>query len=107
MHLETDKLLRDPGSELVFGLVAPVGADLGQLEDDLANQLKLYGYTPNAIRLSHLLRQVRNLGVELKDDNEFNRLNSYMDGGNWIREKSGSHEILALWAIATIRKSRN
>jgi hypothetical protein len=30
----TDNLLRDPKSELVFGLVAPVGADLETLEQD-------------------------------------------------------------------------
>ncbi len=35
---ETDKLLRDPGAELVFGLVAPVGADLERLEADLIDR---------------------------------------------------------------------
>jgi hypothetical protein len=32
----TKKLLRDPGSELLFGLVAPIGADLERLEADAA-----------------------------------------------------------------------
>ena len=31
---ETDNLLRDIGAELVFGLVAPVGADLERLESE-------------------------------------------------------------------------
>jgi hypothetical protein len=52
----TKKLLRDPGSELVFGLIAPIGADLERLEADLIDLLGLYGYKPNSIRLSALLK---------------------------------------------------
>ncbi len=44
---ETDNLLRDIGAELVFGLVAPVGADLERLESDLVDLLGLYGYATN------------------------------------------------------------
>src|SRR5215813_10671551 len=106
MLSETDKLLRDPGSELVFGLVAPVGADLDALEEDLSNQLRQYGYTPSPIRLSQLLKGARDLGVELKEAGEFDRLMSFMDGGDRIREKSGSGEILALWAMASIKSKR-
>jgi hypothetical protein len=64
---ETAKLLRDPAAELVFGLVAPVGADLDQLQAALVDQLGLYGYHANPIRLSELLTKVRGLGVTLKD----------------------------------------
>lgn len=63
----TSQLLRDPGSELVFGLVAPVGANLERLESDLIEQLGLYGYSPNPIRLSALLRKLDNLGVPLQE----------------------------------------
>jgi len=103
---DTDKLLRDPGSELVFGLVAPVGADLESLEEDLSNQLRQYGYVPSAIRLSRLLKGVRDLDVELKETSEFDRLMSFMDGGDRLREKSGSGEILALSAMASIKNDR-
>lgn len=103
---ETDKLLRDPGAELVFGLVAPVGADLQRLETDLIDLLGLYGYTPNPIRLSALLQKVQGLGVVLKDAPELDRVNSYMDAGNAMRERSHAEEILALWAIAQIKKMR-
>jgi hypothetical protein len=44
----TKKLLRDPSSELVFGLVAPIGADLERLEADLIDQVGLYGYLPRS-----------------------------------------------------------
>lgn len=103
---ESERLLRDPGSELVFGLVAPVGADLESLEQDLSNQLVLYGYTPNPIRMSKLLRDARDLDVELRDSPEFDRLMSFMDAGDRLREKSGAGEILALWAMTAIKSKR-
>lgn len=103
---QTDMLLRDPGTELVFGLVAPVGADLERLETDLIELLGQYGYSPNPIRLSALLRKVPGLGVELKDAPEVDRINSYMDAGNAVRERSQSKEILAAWALVQIRNMR-
>jgi hypothetical protein len=104
---ETDNLLRDIGAELVFGLVAPVGADLERLEADLVDLLGLYGYATNPIRLSALLRKVPGLGVELKEAPEVDRINSYMDAGNALRERSNSEAILAAWALLQIKKMRD
>jgi deoxycytidylate deaminase len=103
---ETQKLQRDPGAELVFGLVAPVGANLERLENGLVDLLGLYGYIANPIRLSELLKKAQGLGVVLKDSPELDRVNSYMDAGNAIRQRSKAEEILALWAIAQIKKTR-
>jgi len=103
----TDSLLRDPKSELVFGLVAPVGADLETLEQDLANQLRQYGYTPNPIRLSVLLKGVQDLDIELREATEYERLVSFMDAGNRLRERAGAGEILAVWAMASIKDRRS
>src|SRR5215471_1540615 len=103
---ETEALLRSPDSELVFGLVAPVGADLDTFEADLSTQLRRYGYEPKVIRLSALLKQVQDPEIRLRETPEFIRLKSYMDAGNRLRERSGS-EILALWAIAEIKSRRN
>ncbi len=102
---ETKKLLRDPGSELVFGLVAPIGADLERLEVDLIDQIGLYGYAPNAIRLSALLKKLQ-LGVTLQETPELARINSYIEAGNKLREKAKCEEVLALWAMAHIRQRR-
>src|ERR1044071_3628275 len=102
---ETKKLLRDPGSELVFGLVAPIGADLERLEVDFIDQSGLYGYAPNAIRLSALLKKLQ-LGVTLQETPELARINSYIEAGNKLREKAKCEEVLALWAMAHIRQRR-
>ena len=97
----TEKLLRDPGSELVFALVAPVGADLDSFERTLSDHLSQYQYSSIVIRLSELLRTVaQSLAVELREKPEFDRLRTYMDAGNRVREKTGAGEILALLSHA-------
>jgi deoxycytidylate deaminase len=101
----TKKLLHDPSSELVFGLVAPIGADLERLESDLIDQIALYGYTPNLIRLSALLKKVE-LGVQLQETPELARLNSYICAGNKFRESTKCEEGLAIWAMAEIKERR-
>ena len=101
----TKKLLHDAGSELVFGFISPIGADLERLEADLIDLLGLYGYMPNAIRLSALLRKVQ-LGVTLKESPELDRINSYIQAGNKLRERTQCEEVLALWAITQIKNLR-
>src|ERR1044071_3691203 len=102
----TKMLLRDPSSELVFGLVAPIGADLERLEADLIDQVGLYGYQPNSIRLSALLREVQ-LGVKLHETPELARINSYIKAGNTLREQTQCEEVLALWAMGLIKELRS
>lgn len=102
----TQRLLRDPGTELVFGLVAPVGADLDWLEGKLADLLKLYEYTPKHIRLSALLKKIPDIARDLKETPEVDRINTYMDGGNKLRERAKAGEVLALWAVSEIFQRR-
>jgi deoxycytidylate deaminase len=101
----TDQLLRDPGSELVLGLVAPVGADLDDFERLLRRELELYGYEARTIRLSELLPKAQ-LDVELVDSPEFDRLRTHMTAGNELRARAKSGEILALWAMSEIHAKR-
>lgn len=102
----TEQLLRDKGSELVFGLVAPVGADLDWLTARLSELLKLFDYTPKVIRLSALLKQIPAIAEDLQDTPESARLDTYMTGGNKLRELAGSGEILALWAVSELYRDR-
>jgi hypothetical protein len=108
MLQQTEQLLRDAGSELVFGLVGPVGADMELFERDLSDHLRQYGYSPVSIRVSALLKKVDSddLGVQLSEISEFDRIMSYMDAGNCIRQRTKASEILALWAIAEICSTR-
>ena len=97
--------LSSPDSELVLGIVAPVGADLTRFEPDLKQRLGLFNYKVNSIRLSEFLRNI-DVGVELKEQPYVDRVNTYMTAGNKTRESTGRGDILALYAAHKINSKR-
>src|SRR4051812_4607127 len=85
------KLLDTHGSEIPApswcSASSRLWADVDRLETDLIELLGVYGYSPNATRLSALLRKMPGLGVELKGAPEVDRSNSFMDAGNAVRQR--------------------
>lgn len=103
------QLVTDPESELVFAAVSPVGSDLDQFEALFVDQVKLYGYGTLVHRLSDLVERVHTEHVGapvIRDGGEHNRINSLMTAGNTLRQISGRGDIMALYAVAEIRKAR-
>src|SRR5690606_12124094 len=72
----------------------------------LATLLRLYGYTPKHIRLSKLLEKIPDIAEDLKDTPEVDRINTYMDGGDELRDRAEAGEVLALWALSEIYQKR-
>jgi len=93
-------------SELVFGLVAPVGTDLGALVKRLEKRVQPYQYSVNHLRVSGLLQRVTGLGVRLKFAPESERISTHMDAGNALRERTGKFDVLALHALWEIQRNR-
>lgn len=95
-------------SELVFGLVAPVGTDLRAVVHRLEKKVKPFNYGINPLRLSGLLQFLdpRSFGVKLKTSPEFERISTHMDAGNALREATGRNDLLALHAMHEIQRSR-
>lgn len=95
-------------TELVLGVVSPVGCDLARLEAVLTAHVKRFGYVVNTIRVSHFLRQLdpASLGVRLRFKPEYHRIHTHMDAGNRAREISGLGDILALHAASEIHSRR-
>ena len=56
------------GSELLLGLVAPVGVDLGLIQNTVSDYLKQFNYKTNPIRLSALITKIDGLTAEVVDD---------------------------------------
>ncbi|MBK8013901.1 MAG: hypothetical protein IPK13_21440 [Deltaproteobacteria bacterium] len=76
-----------PRTELVIGLVGPVGTNLRSVEETIKERLELrYNYSVDLIRLSHLLK---GLGWkdELKEADEYDRYDTYMKAGGDARAK--------------------
>jgi deoxycytidylate deaminase len=99
-----------PESELVFGVVAPVGADLGQLRLFLDSHLKRFRYTLNHLKLSNFLKEravARKHRVRVVAEPEFKRVSSLMDAGNRTRELTDQQDIMALYGASVISRKRD
>ncbi len=95
-------------TELVLGVVSPVGSDLARLTAVLSAYIKRFGYAVNIIRVSEFLRRLDpvSLGVRLRFTPEYHRIRTHMDAGNRAREISGRGDILALHAASEIHSRR-
>ena len=96
-------------SELVLGIVAPLGADIDVHEDAIVDHLKAFGYDSKVIRLSSQLKELADVGIvketTMHEKPEALRIQSHMDAGNEARSNSVG-EILALSAVNVIRAER-
>jgi hypothetical protein len=103
---ESKQILRDfSDSELVIGLVGPVGANMSEVVAVLTDRLKIVGYNVTEIRVSKdVIPQL--VAVDGCLANEAERINGLMDAGNIARKNSGDDAILALGVAATISKKR-
>lgn len=103
--------LEFPEAELVFALVYPVGTDYSGVSLTLSNYVKRFGYQPVEIRISDQISNIASRvdlsGVKLVPQPEAQRIHSYMDGGNKIRELTGAADFLAAAAVAEIARTRN
>lgn len=101
-----EPLLNFPETELVIGLVGPLGTGLRGISEILVDRLVHFGYEATPIVVSELIEKVTNLETNLVKKPEFERLQSFMDAGNELRGKAQRGDYLALSAIAEIAKNR-
>ncbi len=94
-----------PDAEVVIGLVASVGTDLGEVERKLEERLKLFAYQHKAVKLSELLPPF-GLETQHRPDTAAGRLHRKMDQGNALRERSGRSDALAVAAMRRIQDER-
>jgi len=103
--------LEFPQAELVFALAYPVGTDYSGVLLTLSNYIKRFSYRPQEIRISDhitsIAKRVGLPGVTLADEPEAKRVNSYMDGGNKIRELTGCQDFVTAAAVAEIARRRS
>jgi deoxycytidylate deaminase len=102
------ELITHPEPELVFAVVSPVGTDVDEFERLFRDLIKQFSYSVNVLRLSEMVERVHTerVGIILDKDPEYNRINSFMTAGNTLRQLAERGDVLALSAIAEIRKRR-
>jgi hypothetical protein len=92
-------------TELVIGLVAAAGTDLGRVTDELRTELHEYGYSVDVVRLSDYLQDLP-WAADFKDKPEDERMWLAMDAGTRLRTETDHGDALALWAISDIVAAR-
>lgn len=107
--MQLEELYLHRQSELVFGLVAPVGTDLARMETFLEEGLSRFGYSPNFIKVTELLKRfdLSRFGLTLADSPEFNRVHTRIKAGNEVRRRSQHKDIFALYAAQQVSNTRN
>jgi deoxycytidylate deaminase len=101
-------LLHYPTSELMVGLVAPIGVDLDRIVGELKDRLEQhFAYRVIEIRLSALLRSLAGFSERLRETPEAARIASYMNAGNEVRSSLQRGDALALLALNRIAQVRS
>lgn len=93
-------------SELVFGLVAPVGTNFTAFTEILVRKLARFGYSTDVVRLSDLLDVFGTEAEDVAGSKEYARTVQAMARGNMLRLRHRKGEMLALAAAGKIAQSR-
>lgn len=100
------RLIDSQDSDLVIGLVAPVGADLEYVSKSLADQLRNAGYTPVEVRVSKdIIAPVA--GLDRDGLSEAAAIEAFRDAGDQIRRDARDNAILADGVAREISKRRH
>lgn len=91
-------------SELVIGIVSPVGVNLEDVENRLKSIFTQYNYKFNYIEVSKLAAPYS--GINQINTTETDRLDNAMTAGNALRKKYDRGDFYALLAVDEIRKKR-
>ncbi len=96
-------------SEVIIGLVGPVGTELKKVHRHLKDRLKRhFKYQVQEINVSQdIIPAIIDLeGIDF-NENEFLRISSLMDAGNKARELTNNSGVLAFGSAAEINKDRS
>lgn len=102
--IENELSYLEPGnnftdSELIIGMVSPVGVNSSQISETLKNRLKNFKYDVEVIKVSSLL-------PSFEGNNENDRINHFINAGDLYRSQYGN-DILAKGVVTEIRKIRD
>lgn len=94
-------------SELVIGLVYPLGTERELVVRSITDYLKRFDYRVRPIRVSDQFERLPELRANLADQPENRRIETRMEAGNKARELAGRDDFAVLAAISQIAKRRD
>lgn len=97
------KIIETP--ELFFCLVAPIATDLNQVISVLSGQLAIFGYDTEVIQITDILPSLDE-SIGPKFDTLYQRYDTLIRKANDLRDKFGSHDLMAMLSFFLIREAR-
>lgn len=94
---------RDP-SELVIGIVGPIGCNRMLVIDVMAKLAKHYSYAVVTIGVSGLIKE--HAQVYTPEDDQYTRVINLIKAGNELRKRTGDNALLAKLAAIAVSKAR-
>lgn len=93
-------------SEIVIGLVGPLGTDNAKIQRMLAQRIDSYGYKSELIRISRVIIPALAGPERIPDEPKFAHCETLINLGNQIRIESKNAAVLAIAAAAEIGRRR-
>ena len=95
-------------SEIVLGLITTVGTDTDNVVRYMKEHLSKFSYTTEVVNVSsEILATFIRDKTQLKFDNEYERINYFMDLGNKVREETKDAAIIMKGVAAHILEKRD
>jgi deoxycytidylate deaminase len=94
----------DP-SELVFGMVGPIGCNRAHVQETIVNLAKHFSYRVVPIRVSEIIR--RYADVYAPDEDQYVRVSNLIQAGNELRKRTSDNALLAKLAALEISRLRD
>lgn len=107
MTIEKFKAPETEFPEIFIGLVAPIGADRSPIIESIKSFFDSKNYNVYHIKISDLIKSIaRDFRYDnLNEENQIERVKSYIEYGNHLRSKFG-YDVFSAFAISSIIKSR-
>ncbi|MDZ7714353.1 MAG: anti-phage dCTP deaminase [Rhodovibrio sp.] len=103
-----DPVAHEYAPELVIALVGAVGSDLDSVEAALTDKFRAARYEVVHVRLSRLMRDLPAYAylADKQYDGEDERIDTHMDAGNNLRDRSKRGDAIALLGVTAIQEER-
>src|SRR5688572_8985776 len=97
----------EPGTEIVIGLVGPLGVDMDLFSSLVGQAVESVGFKPSLIRLSQLMGEVDNFHLVNGSESDYYdvKVHGLMESGNLLREHLGGNS-LAMLSVLAIKEHR-
>ena len=89
-------------SEIVIGIIGPIGCNRSLIVETMSNLARHYSYKTTKVGISEIISE--HCLVTVPPDDQYLRVTSFMDAGNELRRKTKDNSILA--KLAAVRISR-